>query len=91
MPVSEYTKDEALAFIDAMRLTLVNRVGFKWMVDRLASLAAYIESTCAENERLNAFIDSSNARDDYEAFCAARCARTDLDAESDRAGNSGSE
>ena len=67
----EYTKDEALAFIDAMRLTLVNRVGFKWMVEKLSSLAAYIESIAAENERLNAYLDSANVRGDYEAYNAA--------------------
>ena len=72
MAVSEYTKDEALAFIDAMRLTLVNRVGFKWMVEKLSSLAAYIESIAEENERLNAYVDWAHARGDYDAFRAPR-------------------
>lgn len=68
--MSEFTTAEALAFIEAMRLTLVNRVGFQWMVERLSSLAAYVESITAENERLNAYLDWANTRSDYEAFCA---------------------
>lgn len=69
--MSEYTKDEALTFIQAMRLTLEGKVGFRWMVEKLTSLAAYIESVSAENERLNAYIDSTNARGDYEVFRAS--------------------
>ena len=71
MSVSEFTKDEALAFIESMRLTLVNRVGFKWMVEKLTALAAYVESIAAENERLNAYIDGAGARGDYESHGAA--------------------
>ena len=72
MSVSEFTKDEALAFIESMRLTLVNRVGFKWMVEKLSALAAYVESITAENERLNAYVDGAGARGDYELHRAAR-------------------
>ena len=66
--MSEFTQAEALAFIESMRLTLVNRVGFKWMVDRLSELSAYVESIAAENERLNAYLDSSGARSAYESY-----------------------
>ncbi len=68
--MSEYTKDEALAFIEAIRLTLSGKVGFKWLVEKLSSLAAYIESIAAENERLNAYLDWAKARDDYESYRA---------------------
>ena len=68
--MSEYTKDEALAFINAIRLTLGRKVGFKWLVERLSDLAAYIESLTAENERLNAYLDWADSRDDYESYCA---------------------
>ena len=68
--MSEFTKAEALAFIESMRLTLVGRVGFRWMVEKLSGLAAYIESVTGENERLNAYLDWANARDDYESYCA---------------------
>ncbi len=67
--MSEYTKDEALAFIEAMRVSLTGKVGFKWLVEKLSDLAAYIESIASENERLNAYLDWANARDDYESFC----------------------
>ena len=70
MQMSEFTRDEALAFIDAMRLNLDGKVGFKWFVERLTRLAAYIESSAAEDERLNAYLDSTDARDDYEQYCA---------------------
>jgi hypothetical protein len=66
--VTGYTKDEALAFIEAMRLTIAGKVGFKWMTEKLALLSAYIDSLAAENERLNAFLDEAGIRADYESF-----------------------
>lgn len=69
--VSEYTKDEALAFIESMRLTVAGRVGFTWLGEKLSDLGTYVESVVAENERLNAYIDEVNARSEYEAFRAA--------------------
>lgn len=68
---SEFTTGEALAFIDAIRGNLEGRVGFKWFVERLSLLSGYVESTAAENEQLNAYLDWADARDDYEAYCAA--------------------
>ena len=68
--MSEYTKEEALAFIDAIRLTVSGKTGFKWLVERLSGLSAYIESISAENEQLNAYIDWANARGDYESHRA---------------------
>jgi hypothetical protein len=69
--MSEYTNDEALAFIEAIRLTLADKVGFKWLVERLSGLAAFIETVTAENTRLNAYIDHLNTREDYESYVAA--------------------
>jgi len=68
--MSEYTLDEALTFLTAMRLTLEGKVGFKWMVEKLSLLASYVESIADENERLNAYLDSSNTRADYESYRA---------------------
>ena len=68
--MSEFNEADALAFIESMRLTLVNRVGFRWMVDKLSGLSAYVESLIAENRRLNAYLDWANARDDYESYSA---------------------
>jgi hypothetical protein len=68
--MSENTKDEALAFIEAMRLTIAGKTGFKWMTERLSDLGAYVVTVAAENERLNGFIDASGARDDYESYRA---------------------
>ena len=69
MRMPEYTKDEALAFIESMRLTIAGRVGFKWLGEKLSDLAVYIESIAAENERLNAYVDCAHARGDYESYC----------------------
>lgn len=71
MSEMQYTKDEAVAFIQAMRLAVTGKVGFKWMVDKLAQLSAYIEATADENRRLNDYLDQANARSDYEAYLAA--------------------
>ncbi|MDP2234506.1 MAG: hypothetical protein Q8K89_12780 [Actinomycetota bacterium] len=66
--MSEYTKDEALAFIEAIRLSLNGRVGFKWLVEKLSALSAYVELIAVENDRLNAYLVWANAEDDFEAF-----------------------
>jgi len=68
--MSDYTKDEALAFIEAMRLTLEGKVGFRWLVEKLSTLAAYIESIAAENELLSSYLDWADARADYESYLA---------------------
>ncbi|MDO8915822.1 MAG: hypothetical protein Q7W16_07060 [Coriobacteriia bacterium] len=68
--MSGYTKDEALEFVESIRVLLGDRTGFQWLVGRLSQLTAYIETTAAENERLNAYLDRTNARDDYEAQSA---------------------
>jgi len=57
--MSGYTKDEALAFIEALRLVIRGKVGFKHLAEKLSDLAAYVESIADENERLK-----SERRDD---------------------------
>jgi hypothetical protein len=74
--MSEYTKDEALAFIEAMRLALAGKVGFKWLVERLSGLSGYIESLAADNDVLNAYLDSANVRADYESYRADPAEKT---------------
>ena len=68
--MTEFTKDEALAFIESIRLTLAGKVGFRWLSEKLSGLAAYIESTAEENEWLNEYLDRADARKDYETFRA---------------------
>ena len=70
--MSEYTKEDAAIFIESLRLTVANRVGFKWLTGKLEELTAYLDSITAENERLNAYIDSVHARDDYESHRAVQ-------------------
>ena len=74
--MSEFTQAEALALIDAMRSTLVNRPGFRWMVERLTALAAYVEAVGTENAQLNAYLDQSGARADYESYCISHPTHT---------------
>jgi len=62
------TREEALAFVDAMRMTIQGKVGFKWMTERLSELTGYLERIADENDRLNSFIDASGVRDEYAAF-----------------------
>ncbi len=70
--MAEYTKAEALAFIDATRLTIEGKTGFRWMAEKLGDLSAFIESMAAENERMSAYLDHADVRADFEAFCAAQ-------------------
>ena len=65
------TREEALVFVDAMRLTIEGKVGFKWMTERLSELREYLDTLAGENEQLNAFIDQSGARDAYAVFSAS--------------------
>ena len=67
----EYTKDEAMAFIETLRLTVSGKTGFKWLAGRLSELTAYIESIARENEHMKAYLASVGARDDYESYLAA--------------------
>ena len=62
--MADYTKDEALVFIEAMRRTLAGKVGFSWFVERLSDLSAYIETITAENERLKAELENARAQGD---------------------------
>ncbi|MDP2300180.1 MAG: hypothetical protein Q8M55_05645 [Actinomycetota bacterium] len=66
----EFTRDEALAFIESLRLIIGDRTGFKWLAEKLSRLTRYVESIAAENERLNEFIDLSGVRTDYESYRA---------------------
>lgn len=65
-----YTRDEALAFIDTLRLTIGDKVGFRWLAEKLSLLSAYVGSVASENELLNEYIDHANARDDFESYRA---------------------
>lgn len=66
--MSDLTKDEALTFVEAIRLTLNGKVGFKWLVLKLSNLSDYIESVSTENEQLKAFLDATGARQDFEWY-----------------------
>lgn len=70
--MEEYTKDEAEAFIDAMRMTVEGKPGFRWMVARLSGLSGYLRATAEENALLNAYVDQTGGREAYEAWAAER-------------------
>lgn len=66
--MTDFSKDEALAFIESMRLAVDGKVGFKWLGERMSRLTRYVEAVADENERLNAYLDASGTREDYEAY-----------------------
>ena len=70
--MTEYTKDDALAFIESLRLTIAGRTGFKWLGAKLVQLDGYVSSVAEENRRLNEFVDSTGARDAFETYAAER-------------------
>ena len=65
--MADLTQEEALAFIESMRLTVAGHVGFRWMTQKLATLAAYVDALGAENRRLNAYVDSKGLRAEFDA------------------------
>jgi hypothetical protein len=69
--MTEFNREEALAFIESMRLTLVNRVGFRWMVERLDDLADYVRGVADENEQLKAYLNAAGMTDAYESGLTA--------------------
>ena len=69
--MGEYSRDEALAFIESMRLTVADKTGFRWLGDKLSRLAGYVDGVSAENELLNGFVDQTGVRDEFEAYRAA--------------------
>lgn len=79
--MAEYTQDEALAFVDAIRLTIQGKTGFKWMAEKLLDLSAFIDSTGAENRSLNAYIDEAGLRAEFESYRAAHPVATDTSKE----------
>jgi len=72
-----YTREEALAFVDAIRLTIQGKTGFKWMVEKLTDLSAFIDAEGAENEALNDYVDATGQRAEYESYRAAHADITD--------------
>lgn len=65
-----YTREDAVAFIEAMRMTVEGKVGFKWMTAKLELLGAYVDELAAENERVHAYLDATGTRADFDAFAA---------------------
>jgi len=69
--MGELTQEEAVAFIESMRLTVAGHVGFRWMTEKLATLADHVEALGAENRRLSAYVDSKGLRGEFDAFVLA--------------------
>lgn len=71
----EFTKDEALAFIASMGVAIGNRVGFRWLAERLSGLASYVETVSDENERMKAYLEESGMIGDYRAYAGRSSAK----------------
>ena len=70
--MEEFTKDEALAFLEAMRRQLQGKVGFTWIVGKLSGLGAYIGSLADDNARMSAYLDSAGQRGSFESYARAQ-------------------
>jgi hypothetical protein len=79
--MEEFTKDEALAFLEAMRRQLEGKVGFAWMTGKLAGLGSYIGSLADENARMRAYLESTGQRDGFESYAWAEATRVDTQEE----------
>jgi len=66
--MDEFTKDEALAFLEAMRRQLAGKVGFSWITAKLSGLGVLIGSLADENARMSAYLDAAGQRDAYDAW-----------------------
>ena len=47
------TTEEALAFIQTLRLTVKGKTGFAWLTSELDELISFVENLYEENERLH--------------------------------------
>lgn len=63
----DYAKDDALSFIESMRLTLAGRAGFRWLDAKLVALASYIERLATENEQMRAYLERKGLTERFEA------------------------
>lgn len=70
--VAPYTKNDALAFVDSIRILMANRTGFKWLMVDLDQLTAYIESSADENESMKEYLQEVNGVDDFEKYCSRK-------------------
>lgn len=65
-----FTGDEALAFIESLRLTLAGKTGFVWLATKLERLATYVARLTEESERMRAFIEAKGLTDEYRGLDA---------------------
>ena len=62
--MTRYTTDEALAFIESLRLTIGDRVGFRWIAAKLDRLAEHIARMAEENTRLRERLEQAGVGSD---------------------------
>ncbi len=62
--------EDAVAFIDGLRLMLRDRPGFGWLDRKLALLRQGVEALHDEVESMRAFLDERGMRSDYERWRA---------------------
>ncbi len=66
--VTEFNRQEARTFIDAMRVTLAGKTGFRWFVERLSGLIDYVDSLAEENEQIREFLGQRGELEEFAAF-----------------------
>lgn len=61
---ADLSPEEAIAFVESLRLMSRGRPGFKWLDGRLEALERSFVALAEENRRLKAFIESQGRTED---------------------------
>lgn len=70
--MTQVTREDALSFIEAIRLTVAGKAGFKWLDEKLSRLRDYVEALADENESYRAYLEETGAAADFESFRSRR-------------------
>lgn len=66
--MTQVTREDALSFLEAVRLTVAGKAGFKWLDEKLSRLRDYVEELADENEEYRAYVEETGAAADFESF-----------------------
>lgn len=62
--------EDALEFIDGLRLMLQKKPGFRWLDAKLESLRRWAEDLACEEQRLRSFVHERGLMPEYERWRA---------------------
>ncbi|MBC7265985.1 MAG: hypothetical protein H5T75_03280 [Coriobacteriia bacterium] len=67
---ADLSPEEAIAFVESLRLMSRGRAGFQWLDAKLEELERSVRALAKENRRLKAFIESQGYEDDLARWSA---------------------